>query len=105
MTLFFCLKTLYAVVLFVTERAFNLCLQNSEPLLSLSAASRPAQCSTDHHQIIGKPNKVSAGACALDVSRIRHCSGCHCGCDMRRVLDAEQCLVRKYERAAYEIPG
>lgn len=96
---------LHMTVLFVRKRASNLYLQNSEPVLSLSAASRPAQCSTDHHQIIGKPNKVSAGACALDVSRIRHCSGRHCGCDMRRVLDAEQRLIRKYERAAYEIPG
>ena len=93
------------IVLFVTERAFNLYLQNPESLLSLSAASRPAQCSTDHHQIVGKSNKVSAGACPLDVSRIRHGSGRHCGCDMRRVLDAEQRLIRKYERAAYEIPG
>lgn len=102
MILFLCL---YMMVLFVTERAFNLYLQNPEPLLSLSAASRPSQCCTDHHQIIGKPNKVSAGACALDVSRIRHRSGRHCGCDMRRVLDAEQRLIRKYERVAYEIPG
>ena len=93
------------IVLYVTERAFNLYLQNPEPLLSLSAASRPAQCSTDHHQIVGKSNKVSAGACPLDVSRIRHGSGRHCGCDMRRVFDAKQRLIRKYERAAYEIPG
>jgi len=96
---------MYTIVLFVTERGFNLYLQNSEPLLSLSAASRPPQCSTDHHQIIGKPNKASAGACALDVSRIRHRSGRHRGCDMRRVLHAEQRLIRKYERATYEIPG